>query len=100
MSYSITVAGNTYTVPTLGGNTEAFWGLTSDTPISSLQLDVPAATPSSGTSALLDNFSFGTAGTGDVSEAPEAGTYLLIGSGLIGLVVLRKRLTPEKLQAR
>jgi hypothetical protein len=93
MSYSITVAGNTYTVPTVGGNTETFWGITSDTPITSLQLDVPAATPSSSTNALLDNFSFGAA---ELSAAPEAGTYLLIGSGLIGLVILRKRLKPGK----
>ena len=95
MSYSIVVAGNQYTVPTLGGNTEAFWGITSDTPISSLQLTVPAATPTSGTQGLLDNFSFGAS---DLTAAPEAGTYLLIGSGLIGLVILRKRLTPDKTQ--
>ena len=93
MSYSITVAGNTYTVPTVGGNTETFWGITSDTPITSIQLDIPSATASSSTEALLDNFSFGAS---DLSAAPEAGTYLLIGSGLIGLVVLRKRLKPGK----
>jgi hypothetical protein len=96
MSYSITVAGNTYTVPTVSGNTETFWGITSDTPITSIQLDVPASTPSSGTQALLDNFSFGA---DDMSAAPEAGTYLLIGSGLIGLVILRKRLKPGKTAA-
>ena len=94
MSYSITVAGNTYTVPTVGGNTETFWGITSDTPLTSIQLDVPTATASSGTEALLDNFSFGAAD--DMSAAPEAGTYLLIGSGLIGLVILRKRLKPGR----
>jgi hypothetical protein len=93
MSYSITVAGNTYTVSTLSGNTEAFWGITSDTPITSLQLTVPASTPSSATQALLDNFSFGAS---DLAAAPEAGTYLLIGSGLIGFVLLRKRLTSGK----
>lgn len=93
MSYSITIAGNTYTVPTLSGNTEAFWGITSGTPISSLTLDLPASTPSSGSYALLDNFSFGAS---DLTAAPEAGTYLLIGSGLIGLVALRKRLVPRK----
>lgn len=93
MTYSIIVNGNTYTVPTVGGNTETFWGITSDTPITSLQLDVPAATSSSSTEALLDNFSFGES---DMSAAPEAGTYLLIGSGLIGLVILRKRLRPGK----
>jgi hypothetical protein len=93
MSYSITVAGNTYTVPTLAGNTEAFWGITSDTPVSSLQLSVPTATVSSSTEALVDNFSFGAS---DLTAAPEAGTYLLIGSGLIGFVLLRKRLTSGK----
>jgi hypothetical protein len=31
-----------------------------------------------------------------MTSAPEAGTYLLIGSGLIGFVVLRKRLTSQK----
>jgi hypothetical protein len=93
MTYSITVDGNTYNVTTVGGNTETFWGITSDTPITSIQLDVPGATTSSGTEALLDNFSFGTS---DLSAAPEAGTYLLIGSGLIGLVILRKRLRPGK----
>jgi len=93
MSYSITVAGNQYTVPTLSGNTEAFFGITSDTAISSMQLTVPAATPSSGTEALLDNFSFGAE---DMSAAPEASTYLLIGTGLIGLVILRKRLKGDK----
>jgi len=93
MSYGITVAGNTYTVPTVGANTETFWGITSDTAVTSLQLDVPAATSVSSTQALLDNFSFGAS---DMSAAPEAGTYLLIGSGLIGLIVLRKRLLPEK----
>ena len=93
MSFSITVAGNTYTVPTLSGNTEAFWGITSTTAVSSLQLTLAGTTFNGGTSEFIDNFSFGAS---DLSAAPEAGTYLLIGSGLIGLVVLRKRLKPRK----
>jgi PEP-CTERM motif len=92
-SYSITVAGNTYTVPTLSGNTEVFWGITSGTAISSLQLDVPSSTFNGSNEALADNFSFGAS---DLTAAPEAGTYLLIGSGLIGFVVLRKRLVARK----
>jgi hypothetical protein len=92
MSFSIAVDGTSYTVPTVGGNTETFWGLTSDTPITSIELTVPAATPTSSTEALLDNFSFGA---DDMSAAPEAGAYLLIGSGLIGLVILRKRMKPR-----
>ena len=35
-------------------------------------------------------------GTQVATAAPEAGTYLLIGSGLIGFVLLRKRLTEGK----
>jgi hypothetical protein len=93
MTYSITVAGNTYNVPTVGGNTETFWGITSTSPITSLQLDVPSSTYNGGTDAFLDNFSFGA---DDMSAAPEAATYLLIGSGLIGLVILAKRLKPGK----
>ena len=93
MTYSITVAGNTYNVPTVGGNTETFWGITSTSPITSLQLDVPSSTYNGGTDAFLDNFSFGA---DDMSAAPEAATYLLIGSGLIGLVILGKRLKPGK----
>jgi hypothetical protein len=93
MSFSITVGGNQYTVPTLTGNTEVFWGITSSSAISSLKLTVPASTYNSGTDALADNFSFGAS---DLAAAPEAGTYLLIGTGLIGFVMLRRRLVPKK----
>jgi hypothetical protein len=96
LSYTITVAGNQYTVPTFTQPTLAFWGITSDTPITSLQLTLAGSTYNGGSEALLDNFSFGTA---DMSAAPEAGTYLLIGSGLIGLVLLRKRLKADKTAA-
>jgi hypothetical protein len=93
LNYTVTVAGNTYTVPTFSQPTEAFFGITSDTAISSLQLTLAGTTFNSGSQALLDNFSFGGASGGsDVTSAPEAGTYLLIGTGLIGLVLLRKRL--------
>ncbi len=93
LSYTITVAGNQYTVPTVSQNTETFWGITSDTPISSLQLTLAGSAYNGGSDAFVDNFSFGAS---DLTAAPEAGTYLLIGSGLIGLVILRKRLTPDK----
>ncbi len=93
LSYTITVAGNQYTVPTFTQPTLAFWGITSDTPISSLQLTLAGTTYNSASNELLDNFSFGAS---DLTAAPEAGTYLLIGSGLIGFVVLRKRLMSKK----
>jgi hypothetical protein len=90
LNYSITVAGNQYTVPTYSQPTLAFWGITSDTAISSIQLTLAGTTYNGSSNAFLDNFSFGA---DDMESAPEAGTYLLIGSGLIGLVALRKRLT-------
>ncbi len=93
LSYTITVAGNQYTVPTFSQPTLAFWGITSTAPISSIQLTLAGTTYNGGSSELLDNFSFGAE---DMAMAPEAGTYLLIGSGLIGFVMLRKRLTSQK----
>ena len=96
LNYTITVAGNQYTVPTFPQPTLAFWGITSDAPVSSLQLTLAGTTFNSSSHALLDNFSFGAVGAADVSAAPEAGTYLLIGTGLIGLVILRKRMKVVK----
>jgi hypothetical protein len=93
LSYTISVAGTQYTVPTFAQPTLAFWGITSDTPITSVQLTLAGTTYNSSSEALLDNFSFGAS---DLTAAPEAGTYLLIGSGLIGFVVLRKRLMSGK----
>jgi hypothetical protein len=93
LSYTITVAGNQYTVPTFGQPTLAFWGITSDTPIGSLQLTLQGTTYNSSSNELIDNFSFGAS---DLTAAPEAGTYLLIGSGLIGLVVLRRKIITDK----
>jgi threonine dehydrogenase-like Zn-dependent dehydrogenase len=60
--------------------------------LSSLQLSLAGTDPTGGSNALLDNFSFGASSGGDLSAAPEAGTYLLIGTGLIGLGLLRKRM--------
>jgi hypothetical protein len=93
MSYTITVAGNQYTVPTFTQPTLAFWGITSTTAITSLQLTLAGTTYNESAEALLADFVFGA---DDMSAAPEAGTYLLIGSGLIGFVALRKRLAPRK----
>jgi hypothetical protein len=93
MSYTITVAGNQYTVPTFSQPTLAFWGITSATPITSIQLTLAGTTYNEASEALLADFVFGDS---DMSAAPEAGTYLLIGSGLIGFVALRKRLVPRK----
>ena len=87
LNYSITIAGNQYTVPTDPRPTEAFWGVTSDTPIASLNLTLQGTVYNGSTIALLDNFQYGTA---NLSQAPEAATFVLIGSGLIGIGALRK----------
>jgi hypothetical protein len=90
-SFTITVAGSQYTVATNPNPNTAFWGITSDTAITSVDLTLQGTTYNGSSHALLDNFRFGSAGgAGNMSEAPEAGTYLLIGSGLIGLMLLGK----------
>ncbi|HLG98134.1 MAG TPA: hypothetical protein VKX49_17595 [Bryobacteraceae bacterium] len=88
-TYQITVAGTPYTVPTDPKPTEAFWGLTSDTPIATLDLTLPGSVYNGSTMALLDNFQYGTASS-QVSQAPEAATFVLIGSGLIGIAALKR----------
>ena len=76
-------------VPTFTSPTLAFFGLTSDTPFSTVDIQTPA----SYNYAFFDNFQFGAAQVqgGDPGEVPEAGTSLLIGTGLLGLAVFRHR---------
>jgi hypothetical protein len=81
----ITVAGSNYSVATDPLPTEQFFGVTSTTAISTIDLTVLGTVYNGSTYELLDNFSFGTA---DLSQAPEGGTFLLIGSGLIGIAAL------------
>lgn len=87
-TYTITVGGTQYTVPTANRPTQTFWGVTSDTAIPSLDLTLQGTTYNGSTSAFLDDFRYGAAQ--GMSDAPEAATFLLIGSGLIGIAVLKK----------
>ena len=89
LSYAITVAGTQFIVPTDALPTEAFWGVTSTTPIASISLTLQGTVYNGSTTALLDNFQFGTS---DLSQAPEAATFVLIGSGLIGIAILKRRI--------
>jgi hypothetical protein len=90
-TYTVTALSTPFTVPTFAVPTPAFFGITSDTSFTSVNLQVP-----SGTSyAFFDNFQWGTAQTGGGSEVPEAGTFLLIGTGLVGFAIFRHRGQPR-----
>jgi hypothetical protein len=69
--------------------TRAFLGFTSDSPITQLILGLPSS--ASGVDPLIDNFSFGTAASAP-AQTPEACTLLLIGAGLVGMRLFRRRL--------
>ena len=88
LNFTVTVAGTPFTVPTNARPTEAFWGVTSDTAIASVDLTLQGTTSNGGSVALIDNFQYGSAQ--NMSQAPEATTFLLIGSGLIGIAILKK----------
>jgi hypothetical protein len=97
-SYTVTVAGTPYTVATnpVSGtppSTPAFWGVTSDTGISTITLTLQNTVYNGSTYAFLGDFEFGTAAD---AQAPEAATFLLIGSGLIGIIALKKRIKTDR----
>ena len=75
------------TNPTSNSEPPAFFGVTSDTAFSSVTLTPPAGY----TYAFFDNFSWGTAQTGSMDPVPEAGTSLLIGTGLVAFAIFRRR---------
>ena len=84
--------GQTYTVSTLStpfsvGPTSTsapptFFGITSDTAFTTVDVTAQAGT----TYAIFDNVQWGT------TETPEAGTFLLIGTGLMGFAVFRRKM--------
>lgn len=88
-TYTVSTLSTPFTVPTFATPTPAFFGVTSDTAFSTVSLQVPSGT----TYAFFDNFQFGTAEVGN--PVPEAGTFLLIGTGLIGFAVFRRRRQPR-----
>ena len=78
--------------------TTTFFGVTSTEPITWAQVYLITGTVGSDVYPLIDNVSYGTAAPvvidpppGDTSETPEPVTYLLVGSGLIGLSLAGKR---------
>ncbi len=98
LSFTIKYNGtSSYAVPTPASGTPAFFGVTSDTLITSIDLTLQG--PSVGAYEFVDNFRTGTAMAQD-TQAPEAATFLLIGSGLIGLMALRKRIMKNRPERR
>jgi hypothetical protein len=87
-TFTVTTLSTPFTVPTFAVPTPAFFGVTSDTPFSTVSLSVPAGS----TYAFFDNFAFGTAQAGQqTGQVPEAGTFFLIGTGLIGFAAFRAK---------
>src|SRR5260370_28427815 len=101
LSFTVTVAGTPFTVatnsaPASGVRTPPYFGVTSDTPFTTIDLSLPAWNTNIGTYQFVDNVSYGSAAA---TDTPEAATCLLIRSGLIGLVLLRRRLSRNKPEA-
>jgi hypothetical protein len=91
VTYTVTTLSTPFTVPTFAVPTPAFFGVTSDTAFTTVNLQVPSGT----TYAFFDNFQWGTAQTGSQGQVPEAGTFLMIGTGLVGFAVFRRRHQPR-----
>lgn len=95
LTFTIGTLSNTFSVATNPTPTPAFFGATSDTPFNTI--DITLAGAPGGAYELIDNFRFGTS---QVDPTPEAATFLLIGSGLIGIMALRKRIAKNKRSPR
>jgi hypothetical protein len=85
LSYTVSTLSTPFTFPVASSLPPTFFGVTSDTPFTTVDLQVPAGTGY----AIFDNFQWGTADAG--SPVPEAGTFLLIGTGLMGIAVFRRK---------
>jgi hypothetical protein len=92
---TVNVDGTPYPVTTLAAPNRAFFGLTSATPIAHINFTVAQYT-----TEMIDNFRFGTAMTQaqeqdppppPPADTPEAATMILIGSGLLGLKFMHRR---------
>lgn len=91
MTFDISISGTHLSAPTSASAPATFWGVTSDTPISDAFFTLQGTTPQGGSAAVLENFQYGAASQ-SAPDVPEAATFLLIGSGLLGLAILGKRM--------
>lgn len=102
-AYSTTItnysnAANRQDAPRVKQPALSFWGLSSDQSIASRAPTFNGALDDSSTHNLIPEDAVPKGPP--FSEAPEAGTYLLIGSGLIGLVLLSKLTNPRTTDPR
>jgi len=93
LNLTITILSTPFTIATNPLSTPAFFGVTSDTAFTTIDISLPGG--SVGTYEFIDNVRFGTAQL-PTDPVPEAATFLLIGSGLIGIMALRKRIMKNK----
>lgn len=77
------LGGGTYTVATANRPNRTWFGITSDTPFTTLQIAAQNPNPSS-PRPILDNFEFGDTGA-PTDPVPEVPTFLLMGTGLASL---------------
>ncbi len=70
---------------TTGWPNVTFFGLTSDTPFTTLYIQMPG-----GNTPFIGPVSYGTEGSGDPAATPEVATFLMIATGLIALGKGRK----------
>jgi hypothetical protein len=99
MNFIVTADGSAFNVPTYGTPTPGFFGATFDTPVSSIDVTALGVIPGNDSYVLLDNFSFGAANVSQpdpVGDVPEAGTLMMIGSGLVGITSIMKRRASRK----
>lgn len=88
LSFTVSVPAGQYTATTNALPTPAFWGITSDTPFSTVDVTPLGTVFNGGSKGFVDNFAFGAA----TPDVPESSTSFLIGSGLAGIGLLRRRL--------
>ena len=87
LSFTVSVPAGQYTVATNATPTPAFWGITSDTAFSTVDLTLQGTVATGGSKGFVDNFAFGAA----IADVPESSTSFLIGGGLAGIGLLRRR---------
>jgi len=87
LSFNVSVPAGQYTAATNSLPTPAFWGITSDTAFSTVDVTPLGTVYNGGSKGFVDNFAFGAA----TADVPESSTNFLIGSGLAGIGLLRRR---------